>query len=439
MRQDDLLKPISSDFPCGEDLLAVDDPDFIDYYFNVEDRLPTSYYNVVRGTLFDPKSLDHKAETAQIDGLLKRSKDLRLLGLEAKFQILSGRFKGFADVVLSMAALLEAFPETLHPTDSVDRGNAVEELAALPTIVAPLEYAGLFTDRRAGDVNYRSYGTGAGKINPRDTEDPGDSGAILNAIGSIDNAKAVDELYALLGSLRAALKRIAAACQAAPDPCSPHLERLDDKLAEIMAMVEAGRPDLGAGNSIGNADTAELGGEAGSAADTAGNAAGVAQAAAPVSGVANHRVAYRLLQAVETYFATVEPASLALVLVTQSRLLIGRPLVEAIDALLENNAAYAKLNFDQETGFSLSMSRMRELSGYAGITSSDEWLQGGEDDPPTPDVVSRDQAGNVLKAVEEFFRLREPASPIPILLFKARNMLSKDFQALVRELIPNQE
>jgi type VI secretion system protein ImpA len=32
--------------------------------------------------------------------------------------------------------------------------------------------------------------------------------------------------------------------------------------------------------------------------------------------------------------------------------------------------------------------------------------------------------------------MREPASPITILLFKARNMLSKDFNAIVRELLP---
>ena len=151
--------------------------------------------------------------------------------------------------------------------------------------------------------------------------------------------------------------------------------------------------------------------------------------------VPNHRAAYQLLQAVERYFATTEPASLALVLVTQSRLLIGRPLVEAIDALLENSAGYAKINFGTETGFEISMSRMRDLSGQANITS-DDFSTPREDDPPPPEVVSRDHAGQILKQIEDFYRMREPASPIPILLFKARNMLSKDFHALVRELIP---
>ena len=72
MRPDDLVKPISADAPCGEDLLEADDPEFVDYYFHVEDRLPTSYFNLARGTLFDTKSVDQKAESAQIDALLKR-------------------------------------------------------------------------------------------------------------------------------------------------------------------------------------------------------------------------------------------------------------------------------------------------------------------------------------------------------------------------------
>ena len=83
---------------------------------------------------------------------LKRSRDLRLLGLEAKFQILSGRFKGFVDAVLGMAALVETYPEQVNPVDPNDRRNAIEELNALATIVAPLEYVPLFNDRRFGDV-----------------------------------------------------------------------------------------------------------------------------------------------------------------------------------------------------------------------------------------------------------------------------------------------
>ncbi len=432
MRLDDLLKPFSDDAPCGEDLLAVDDPDFIDYYFGVEDRLPASYYNMARGVLFDAKSVDHKAETAQIDALLKRSKDLRLLGLEAKFQILAGRFKGFYDAVMAVAALLDAYPDSVLPTDPIDRANAIEELASLPTIVAPLEYAPLFNDRRYGDINFRSYGTAAGKITPREGEAAGDGAQIANAIGSSENSKSVDPLFSQIGDLQDALKRIASACRAATPPCSPRVDRLQDKLGEIREMILATRTDL-----VGEAGAPPVAGEDAAPSAVASGGQAYAVPATPAD-VPDHRAAYRALQAIEHYFATTEPASLALILVTQSRLLIGRPLVEAIEALLENSASYAKLTFDSGPGFSLSMSRMRDLSGAAGIRSADDWVQPADDDSPAPEIVSREHAGAIIKTVEDFFRIREPASPIPILLFKARNMLSKDFHALVRELIQEQ-
>ena len=433
MRLDDLLKPISPDAPCGEDLLAVDDPDFIDYYFNVEDRLPTSYFNMLRGTLFDPKSVDIKAETAQLDGLLARSRDLRLLALEAKFQILAGRFKQFADAVLGVAGLLQAYPAEVHPVDAVDRRNAIEELDALSTIAAPLEYAPLFTDKRSGEILYRPYGTGAGKLTLREGEVAGDHSNILAKIGASENIATVDALFAQITALRAALVTITEVCQAGTSPFTPRLGKLEERLSGIEDMILAARSDLGATIAVaevGKDGAAVEGGVAG-----AGSALTFTVAATP-DGLPNHRAAFRLLMTVETYFATNEPASLALILVTQSRLLIGRPLVEALDALMESTSGYAALSFGAETGFQLSMSKMRDLSGYAAIASSDEWQQPQEGDPEPVVIVSRDHAGQVLKTVEEFFRIREPASPIPILLFKARNMLAKDFHQLVTELLP---
>ena len=60
-----------------------------------------------------------------------------------------------------------------------------------------------------------------------------------------------------------------------------------------------------------------------------------------------------------------------------------------------------------------------------------------DDEPGEPPVVSnRNEASANLSAVEEFFRAREPASPIPVLLLRARTYLDKDFSAIVAELIP---
>ena len=477
MRPEDLIKPISADAPCGEDLLLADDPDFVDYYFGVEDRFPTSYFNLARGTLFDPKSVDAKGEAAQIDGLLKRSRDLRLLGIEAKFQILAGRFKGFVDAVTGMAQLLETFPDDVHPVDPTDRRNAVEELNSLATVVAPLEYAPLFTDKRIGDVTYRPYATGSGKITPRDEEEPGNAANVLGALGSSENAKTVDGLFGQLTGLQASLASMVRVCQAGAGGKPPKLDRLEARLEDLVAMVLAARSDL-AGGAGADASTPTADGQPVATAAGGGAATTITIQAAP-GGVADHKAAFKLLQAVERYFVAHEPASLALLLVVQARLLVGRPLVEALDALMENNSGYAKINFGGDNGFSISMSRMRDLSYQANIPSTEGWgaeeeaesyeepasyeatedaeaegevsEEGGEVEtaaprpspaaatpaaPKVPDILSRDHAGMVLKQVEEFFQIREPASPIPVLLFKARNLLSKDFHALTRELIP---
>ena len=433
MRLDDLLKPISPDAPCGEDLLTIDDADFIDYYFNVEDRLPTSYFNVLRGSLFDAKSIDQKSESAQIDALLKRSRDLRLLALEAKFQILAGRFKGFAEAVLGVAGLLEAYPDAVHPTDPVDRRNAIEELNALATIAAPLEYVPLLTDKRYGEVSFRAYGTGTGKIAPRDGETAGDSGGVLGALGNSENIKGVDALYGQVVDLLAAIKMIESICQAGPGRFTPTLDRVKGRLKDIEEMILQARADLGGAV----AEPGEVSGD-GSAGEQRTGAAGSTTftIAATPAGVPDHRAAWRLLGAVERYFAMQEPSSLAMILVMQSRKLIGRPLVEALDTLLEYTSGNAVLSLGGENNMAISMSRMRELSGYALLPVTEEWENPVEGDEDLSEIVSRDHAAQVLKTVEDYFRMREPASPIPILLFKARNMLSKDFHAIVRELLP---
>ncbi|WP_164738338.1 type VI secretion system protein TssA [Frigidibacter oleivorans] len=440
MKTEDLLRPVDPDQPCGPDLLAEDDDAFLDYYFNVEDRLPTAYFNIARNELFDPRSIDWRAETASLDALLNRSRDIRLIVIEAKFQILAGRFRAFAAAVGAIAALLETWPEAVHPTDATDRRNAIEELDTSATVVQPLEYAALFTDRRAGDILYRAYATGTGKLAVRPGEAAGNAALVQQALSAADNTEAVDALHGQLVDLAGALNRISAACKSGTDPFTPRLDKLTARLQDMIEMVRTARPDLvpgGAAPTGGEGPGGAAAGDAPAAGTAAGGAFAAAglPAAAPLAAVviADHRAAAAVLDQAGRYFARFEPAALSAVLVTQARLLIGRPLVEAIDVLMENNADRAVLTLGTD-GFQLRMSRLRNLSGQTGSTAL------AEDDPTPlpelPDFVAREQVAEALKAVEDFLRMREPASPVPILLFKARNLLGKDFHALVRELLP---
>ena len=137
MNYDKISDPISPDAPCGPNLLLEDDPEFLDYFFEAPERMPTKYYDLVREELFDPKSVDFKGEEKKIEALLKRTRDVRLLGIQARFQILAGRLHGFCDAFNAMADLLEAHPTDVHPQvggDNNERRNALEEMNTLATV-----------------------------------------------------------------------------------------------------------------------------------------------------------------------------------------------------------------------------------------------------------------------------------------------------------------
>ena len=90
------------------------------------------------------------------------------------------------------------------------------------------------------------------------------------------------------------------------------------------------------------------------------------------------------------------------------------------------------------------MERMKKLSDSAlgGFDEPGGSADAGAADATGPEVLkltSRQQVAAQLRAVEDFYAAREPASPIPILLARARAFMDKGFQAIVAELLPRSE
>jgi predicted component of type VI protein secretion system len=55
---------------------------------------------------------------------------------------------------------------------------------------------------------------------------------------------------------------------------------------------------------------------------------------------------------------------------------------------------------------------------------------------PSFSVSNRQQASQLLSAVEGFFRMVEPSSPVALLLARARSYFGKDFTSILNELMP---
>ncbi len=434
-----LTTPVSDDTPCGPDLLEADDEAFVSYYFEAESNLPERYFTpaarsaadtVQPGTLFDPKSISHQKERDAVLALLKRSRDLRLLSLMARQQALAQRLDGVADALTGIADLLETFPAELHPRAGVDRRSALEELASVATMVTPLHYMPL---AGAAEVSLRRMLVATGQAEPRAGEQGLSQAGLTALLAAPTAAQAVERTAATLDEIAAALARIRSACLRGERPFTLAVDATLDAIAAMRRMIAEARPDLAAAPPAAAADAdpaAEA--EAGAGPDAA-PAASPARGAGPARQVATAAEARAVLRALERFFLRHEPSSAALLLVTQARLLVGRPLLEAIETLMPADAPNTRIEFGADTGFAMPMDRLRLLAKEL----ADAGAEPPEPDPDPPAIDDRAEVAGWLAGVDHYFRTREPASPVPLLIARARVYLDKDFAALIAEILPS--
>lgn len=442
-----LKDPISEDEPAGPDLESADDASFLDYYYDAEALMPERYFTpgiksdkdeFSPGTLFDKKSIDLKKHRTKIEELLKRSRDLRLLSLWGRLAILSGDLPSFVEALEGTADVLEAFPADVNPKDLTDKRGALDELGNSVVVGIPLQYVEL---AGPGEVSYRRMQVALGKSDPRQGELGLDPGKISSELASPGNAKHVEAAHALLSRAASALARIKTAGLLNDPPFNPAVDPTVAAVGDLQAIIAGARADLAPWSAeeaaptdadVAQPDATDTDGADGSDAPTPTAAAPVA-APTVVTKIPSRTAALRTITALEAYFATHEPAAPALLLITQARLLVGKPLIEAIETLMPAEAGRVTIDFGPATGFKMDMTRLKMLAGEA---ASQAGTVEDEDPGEDPVVANRADVAGHLSALEEFFRAREPASPIPVLLFRARSYLEKDFAAIVSELIP---
>jgi len=453
MAKDWLLEPVSDEEPCGPDLDMSDDPEFVDYYFDALGRLPERYVTpgVERSDgsrsddiIFDPKSVKHSDEAKTIEGFLKRSRDIRLMALRAQFEGLAGRLVPMSVAFKGVADMIETFGDDLHPAmheDVSGRRDAVNELGNNMTIVLPLQFAGL---NGTTEVTLRRLKVATGEANAFAAgEEDLSAAGMQDAISSPGNRKKVDDIHGALMVMTEAIGKIISLCKTHESKgFTPALGPTQKVLEEMRAAIAQARPDLrGAEADLESFDGGSEGensgenppnSEDGSAGDTGG--AATAAVDLPAGAIASHNQARKALEVCEQYFRTKEPSSAALLLVAQARLLIGMPLMQAMEVLLPESAAKAMISFGPQTGFAISGNQLKALSGQPAPQSGDDE---GEGSAPKADTLA--ETSGLMRAVEEFFRRHEKSSPVPILLQRARSYLDKDFQALIEELIPRVE
>ena len=422
-----LCIPLDAEDPCGPDLDLEGDTDYLNFFAQVEGILPASFFDALDGTPFDRASVDIPAHLQALKPLLVRTRDLRLLIMQARLQILDRDLAGFAASIAAVAFWLDSFWDQVHPLavdgEMTARSNALSVLEA-PTVIFPLQYAPLFDGRRMGAISYRSLMIANDEVKPRNAEAKLPVAAIVEARGDAD-PQALAAARDRVAMLKAAIERCRAAFAA--HGMSAGLDNLPSLVAKIQFLIDPAEAAKVAEVETGDPSNA-------SAALSAG------------AGPELLSQARDALAAIARYYSRKEPSSPALPLVRQAHQLIGKSFIDVIRILVPDQLGNAAFQIGGDLVFQLPVEKLSGFSAVAAVNGGDDAPAenaGGGDEASSAvaaaaalQINSRAEAIALLDQVQRYFRASEPSSPIPMLCQRARSLAERDFMAVLRDVLP---
>jgi type VI secretion system protein ImpA len=411
--------------PFGPDLDLEGDGDYLNFFAQAEGILPASFFSAEDGKPFDRTMVDINGHLVLLKPLLARTRDLRLLIVQGRLQILNKDLAGFAVSVAAVAQLLESSWDHVHPRcpngDLTARSMAVAALD-VPTVIFPLQYAPLFEARRGGAVTYRAWMIAADEVKPRGGEQKFATAALIEARGEADPASltAAREHVAML---KAAIDRIRRAF--AVHGGSPGLDSLQALVVKIQGLIDPAALEsdaiaqAGADSTVGPADAVR------------GNESTPSKAVGAPTSLNEAREA---LAAIADYYSRREPSSPTLPLVRQAHQLIGKSFIEVISILVPTHLEKAAFQIGGDQVFELPVGKLPSVKSETNGSA-----QVGEVQPPSAlryEVETRAQAIALLDLIQRYFRHSEPSSPVPMLCERARALAERDFMAVLRDILP---
>jgi type VI secretion system protein ImpA len=191
---EELAQPVSDDLPCGDDLEY--DPAFQ----QMETMMESSAEQEFGDTVIEATGPDWKGVSLQVDDLITRTRDLRVLTYGA---IADLHLKGLPEFSKSLEALntcMETFWDTIYPELDVDdnndatmRFNTLQMLNDYQLVNVGLERAPLVELKGIGRFSLHDIWLAEGKVSPVGDEVAHDIALIKGAFGDADG----DDLVAL--------------------------------------------------------------------------------------------------------------------------------------------------------------------------------------------------------------------------------------------------
>lgn len=428
---DILNRTISEAEPCGPSLEMTGNDEYMQFTARMEGQLPQSFLR------FDRSQIDFKTEFATLQTFLTSSVDLSLIVLLAKLLILDRDLDGYAKALAAIRDCLRDRWDHVHPQpddgDPIMRVISLQTLDDMPTSIMPLQSAPLFKARRFGIVSFRSHLIAEGAIQPAATSGEGEEAGKIPTPSDIRTAISETDLESIVAA-RQALSVIHASIteiETLFDERSGQTGQLRfPNLKPLSGSIHQFLENCVAIKDPSQATVREVAaGEGEDAGDSPTTATG------PIANMAQARQA---LIAAAAYFAAHEPSSPVRMLLAQAEGLVGKTFYEALQSMIPDHVSQAVVKLGRDLPLTLSVERLSQLlpADYQESASYDE--AGGADDPDNlaEPAATRVQAMQLIEQASNFFRSKEPSSPIPILLEQARQAAGRDFVGLLRDFLP---
>jgi len=325
----DLLKPVSEEAPCGENLEDTPLLTAFDTFRVFGQPTPLDKRLDDRDKLIPPPDwVDIRQRAIEA---LARSKDLRLLAYLGTALLWTEGLAAFASTLDVAAEWLEQYGSQVFPLvdeDALVRRNALNCFADPMAVNDWLRRTPLVRSRRHGSFALRDIEIAAGQLPPGDGEAPPDGKQIAAAFGetSIEDLQALQERVT---TALTAITRINAVMAAAGSEMVPALDVLT---------VQFGKTDRFLRAQLTLRVPAEPG-EAGAVA--AATTPGPGQVVA-VGAIRSRQDAIRALDAVATFFRNNEPSSPVPLFVERAKRLVSKDFLEVLADVAPDGLSQAK-------------------------------------------------------------------------------------------------
>lgn len=417
---------LSPEAPCGPDLFAEGDSEFLNYTVRAEGLFPASFYSRVDGAPFSRTSADLRPEIEAGEALSRRTHDVRLLVILAKLYALDRDAAGAVGCLQRLSALLEHHWAEVHPR--AEEGDFSYRMACLQAIddnsnvVLPLHYCKVISHKRGTAISPRALLMQTGQVEPREGEEAQDRSAFDRMMSEVD----LDALRAgrdLFVRLHDAVTKIRALwLERAGYDQAVKLDLLMGFAAKVRDAItpyvqEREGPVLAEGGSETEAGNSAVGAGAGDGTD------------ANVS-VRSFADAQHALAAAADFFARNEPSSPALPLIRQAQQLMGRSFLDVLRILAPEHVEAARLSIGRGPSYlQFPVERLGEFSALPEEAAS-------ETDAVPFAASNRREAVRLLGLVNAFYAANEPSSPLPLFTERASALAGRDFLGIIRDVLP---